>query len=705
MARLGIDKDFLREFAKLEKPIQDRVSEVFGKFEQDPHSGRNLEKINKARDDRFRSIRINQFWRGVVLAPESGDSYTLLKVLPHDDAYAWAQRRKASVNTATGRIEIRDSVAIDTTLPELSKMAQAAPELLFAGVKDSTLRRLGVDEQTCAFARALTSVIQLEAAKSFLPANQWDVLYGLAAGLSPEEVWAELGAVTVGQDYDPEDIDAAVARSTDRVVLVDGPDELMAVFEHPFALWRIYLHPAQRAVVERTYNGPARVTGGPGTGKTVVALHRAHQLARAGTGPVLVTTFTSTLSDSLSAGVKLLVDSPEVADRIEVLHVDKLAHRVFRERHGAPAMLRDSEEKALWATITRSLDAPFNEAFLGEEWRQVVLAQEVETAEQYLAAKRTGRGRRLGPKQKAQAWQAMWEFQKALRERNRWTHETVRVEAAQILQQQEATPYRHIVVDEAQDIDPMQWRLLRAAVSPASDDLFIAGDTHQRIYNSRVSLRDVGIHVTGRSSRLKINYRTTAEILSWSLGLLRGERIDDMDGGLDSIAGCRSEVHGMPPELCGYANREAELTALAETVQGWLNSGVAPSEIGIAARSNKVAGAVLEWLGADSIPLRALSGGKAADDAVSVGTMHRMKGLEFRCLAVVGVGEHQVPPTNAITPAEDDEPTHQHDLQRERCLLFVACTRAREELAVSWHGMPSPFLSAINSDLSPGRKG
>jgi superfamily I DNA/RNA helicase len=505
-----------------------------------------------------------------------------------------------------------------------------------------------------------------------------------------------LGAPATTEAYDPEDLDAAVARSTDRVVLVDGPEELMAVFRHPFALWQVYLHPLQRSVVDTSYSGSARVTGGPGTGKTVVALHRARRLAEAGEGQVLLTTFTSTLSESLSAGVKLLVESRAVADRIEVLHVDKLAHRIFREQHGPPALLRPADEKALWSSITKDLDAPFTEAFLSQEWRQVVLGQEVDSAEKYLAAKRTGRGRRLGPRQKAQVWQAVWEFEKDLCERNLWTHETVQVEAAKILRQQVAKPYRHVVVDEAQDLSPEQWRLLRAAAPVGADDLFIAGDTHQRIYNSRVSLRDVDIHVSGRSSKLKVNYRTTAEILSWSLGLLRGERIDDMDGGLDSIAGCRSEVHGRLPDLHGFSSRDIELQRLTETLRGWLASGVEPAEIGIATRSNQLASSILQTLRSESIPLHALANGQNGHDAISVGTMHRMKGLEFRCLAVVGVGTHLVPPASAITPIDEDESTHRQDLQRERCLLFVACTRAREQLSVSWHGAASPFLTAIN---------
>ncbi|WP_234401622.1 UvrD-helicase domain-containing protein, partial [Thermobifida halotolerans] len=578
-------------------------------------------------------------------------------------------------------------------LPHLERTARDAPARLFDHVGDADLRRLGVDEQTLAFARAITDPVQLDAAKAFLPPTQWDVLFGLAAGYSPEEVWEELGAaITAGERVDPDDIGAAVRRSRDRIVLVDGPEELMAVFAHPFALWRVYLHPVQRGVVEARYRGPARVTGGPGTGKTVVALHRAHHLAVHGEGRVLVTTFTSTLAESLRAGMRLLADSDDVADRVEVTHVDQLAHRVFREAHGAPALLDDRRERELWTSITRDLDVPFTPAFLAEEWRQVVLAQRVRSAQDYLAAKRTGRGRALGSRQRAQVWQAIWEFEAALRERGLWTHETVRVEAARILGERADKPYRHVVVDEAQDLSPEQWRLLRAAVPEGPDDLFFAADTHQRIYQHRVSLRDVGVNVTGRSARLRVNYRTTAEILAWSLELLRGERIDDMDGGLDSIAGCRSEVRGPAPTVRGFAARDAELRHLAETVRGWLDAGVAPDEIGVAVRFNRLAGEVVAALEAESVPARLLAGGRPAEDAVSVGTMHRMKGLEFRCLAVAGVSEGQIPATNAVTPEAEDEAAHRADLQRERCLLFVACTRARERLHVTWSREPSPFL-------------
>lgn len=698
MPTLAIDKGFITDLSKMEKAVAKRVAEVFDEFDAATHTGLHLEKIANARNPRFRSIRIDQAWRGIVLAPVTGDVYTLLKVLHHDDAYAWAQRSNVSVNSATGGIEIRDEAELDRQIPEREQAAKSAGTPIFAQIKDGELTRLGVDDKVLAFARTVTDPAQLDAAKSFLPETQWDVLFGLAAGYTPDEVWADLGAQILNEPVDTEDIDAAILRSNDRVVLVSGPDELMDVFAYPFATWRVYLHPTQRAVVDAAYNGPARVTGGPGTGKTVVALHRAHKLAKRGDGKVLVTTFTSTLSETLQSGLDMLVDDDKAESRIEVAHVDKIAHRVFRKAHGAPHLLGSEDEKALWSGLVGELGLNFTPVFLSEEWRQVVLARRISTADGYLAAKRTGRGRALVAAQRAQVWQAIWEFEQTLIQQGAWTHETVRREATRLLEDSLEKPFRHIVIDEAQDLSPDQWRLLRAAVAEEPDDIFIAGDTHQRIYDNRVSLREVGIKIAGRSSRLNINYRTTAEILGWSLGLLRGEPIDDMEGGLDSIAGCKSSVHGQAPKLIGYESAEAESKSIAAAIKAWIDNGIEPSEIGIALRTKWLTSKIESALRKAGIAYVDLAKATDDDDAVRVGTMHRVKGLEFRCVCVAGVSAQQVPAKNAVAPIEDDKQTHQQDLERERCLLFVACTRAREELLVTWHGEPSPFLTTLEKN-------
>lgn len=695
MAQLAIHRDFMLDFAKLDPPVQKRTVDLLTKFESTKNTGAHLEKIKNARNSRYRSVRIDDFWRGIVLAPESGDLYTLLKVLPHDDAYQWACRRSISVNQADHRIEIRDDDAMSEALRVYEASAVRTPTRLLAHVKDSDLTRLGIDETTFPFARALTDVDQLEAAKHYLPTTQWEVLYGLAAGYTPDEVWSHLGVdVPSGTAVDIADLDSAIHRSTDRVALVDGPDELMAAFADPFALWRIYLHPTQRALADAVFTGPARVTGGPGTGKTVVALHRARRLSERGEGKLLVTTFTANLASTMEDDFDILVDGKWSRSNVTFTHVDRYAHQVVSAEHGRLTILNQTEQTALWTDIAECLETGLSAAFLADEWRHVVLAQQLSTPTAYQEAKRPGRGKRLGPQQKIRAWAAISAFETELADTRRWTHETVAREAARLLADRFDKPYRHIIVDEAQDLSPDQWRMLRAAVPRARDDIFIAGDTHQRIYDNRVTFRDVGILVSGRSRRLPINYRTTAEILGWSLALLHGEQVDDMMEGLDSIAGCRSDVHGRTPIPIGFDSARAEIDHIIERVRDWVDRGIAPEEIGIAVRATWYGRRIekaLRTANLDAVLLdrnRHLSG-------IAVATMHRMKGLEFRCLIAGGVGAKQMPEAAAVTSAGEDEHKHRLDMQRERCLLFVACTRAREQLVVTWHGEPSEFLAHL----------
>jgi hypothetical protein len=209
-------------------------------------------------------------------------------------------------------------VAIEAALPQLSEQAGKASERLLGDVSDADLCCVGVDEQVLLLARALTTLDQLEATRGILPEPQYDVLLGLAMGMTPEDVWAEVAGIQVeaGQ-YDPEDVTAAIERSPKQVVLVEGSDELMVVFSYPFALWRVYLHTLQQRMAYRSFNGLARVTGGPGTGKTVVALHHAKYFAerKSGDRSVLVTSFTKTLTASLEDGLRMLIDEEDVLRR------------------------------------------------------------------------------------------------------------------------------------------------------------------------------------------------------------------------------------------------------------------------------------------------------------------------------------------------------------------------------------------------------
>ncbi|MGV9530191.1 UvrD-helicase domain-containing protein [Streptomyces cellulosae] len=710
MPRLAFAQSFWDGYETLEKPVRAGVRKAMAKFqalsaaELNADKGLHLESVENARDKRMRTIRITDFWRGVVLAPDDGsDVFLLVNVLPHDDAYTWAAKRLYSANSATRALEVRNAVALDELTPVYETAARTAPQLLFEHLSDGTLRELGIDDQVLRAARSLANKAQLEAFSTLLPEDQLEVLQYLAEGFSPEDVYRDVVAVRRPADAPAEpveDLATVIANTPARIRLVTGPEELEEALDKPFAAWRVFLHPSQRRVAYRTsFGGPVQVTGGPGTGKTVAALHRVkHLLGRSDDNRVLLTTYTNALAAGLREMLGLLLDEDvELLARVDVTTVDAFANGVARAGSAAaPKPVGDRDQRQLWEKVVKQIGLPFNARFLAQEYRHVVLGQDLRDLDSYLAASRRGRGTGLGPARRREVWRGVERFEQLLRDRGETTHLGICARAADLLAEGPA-PYAHVVVDEAQDLHPAQWRVLRAAVAPGPDDLFITGDPHQRIYDSRVSLGSLGIATAGRSFRLRVNYRSTEEILAWSARLLAPVTVDALEGeGTDSLAGYRSLLHGGRPQARGYATRQEETEALVDRVRELLDEGLAPHEIGVCARFNLSLDAAEEKLKAAGIPVLRVKGQTSQSvEGVRLATMHAMKGLEFRAVSVLGAGEGAVPFAREITPREADAPQHEADLLRERCLLFVACTRAREALSVTWSGAASPFLEHV----------
>ena len=562
MARLAISKDFLTEYVRLDKRVQRSVDQAIATFARHPHPAQYLETSQHPQNDQLRIMPLDGPWRGIVLAPATGDTYCLVTVLPHDMADAY----------------------------------------------------------------------------------------------------------------------------------VSSPEGLQLILAQPFGTWRTFLHPDQRQTAYHPgYSGSAQVTGGPGTGKTVTVLHRAAFLAERSAAPILVTTFAGNLAEALQAQLGLLIPDPRIREKIEVLNVDRLAYRIVRQARGTPVIADERTLRSRWAKAAANTGPTFTPAFLKNEWEQVILAQDLHTERAYLTCARTGRRRPLTKAQRSQVWQATQQVTAELEAAGQATHLQLANEATRLLRQAGTLAYRHILVDEAQDLHPSQWRLLRAAVAPGPDDLFIAADPHQRVYDNRVSLISLGISVRGRSRRLSLNYRTTQEILAWAVPLLGTDPVTGLDGEVDSLIGYRSPVHGPRPQQRLTVSRAEEFSLLTERIGSWLSDGIEPHAIGVAARSAALVREAREALRLAGIETVSLNG-RGDTKAVRAGTMHAMKGLEFQAVAVIGVEQGLVPEPAAVTPPTEDAATHALDLQRERCVLFVACTRARDHLYVSGTGQPSIFL-------------
>ncbi|MGW2339080.1 UvrD-helicase domain-containing protein [Streptomyces sp. NPDC001661] len=712
MPQIAITSTFWEGVDRLDKPARARVHKAMAKFQAmtvpqlHADKGLHLESVVSSRDPRMRTIRVDDNLRIVLLAPDDGsDLFVLVHVVPHDKAYAWARRRLYTVNTVTRCLEVRDLTAMEQITPMFEKEAAAAPTFLFAPWSDTLLRDLGVDEVTLRAARTITGKGQLEAFGSLMPEDQFEALWLLAEGYEPADIYRDLVAPRQKEAADAgetgDDLAAAVTRTRSRIALVTGPDELEDILAKPFDAWRIFLHPTQRRIAYRpSYAGPAQITGGPGTGKTVVALHRVkHLLGRAPHSRILLTTYTGALARSLRAGLALLLDhDEELLARVDVTTVDAVATRTVRKVRDNPGRpLSGKDERTRWNRLARRRGLPWNGAFLAQEYRHVILAQNLRDEDTYLACERHGRGSALRRAQRSQVWQAVAEFEADLKSERAHTWLQLCAEATRLLADEGragTAAYDHVVVDEAQDLHPAQWRLLRALVPAGPDDLFITGDPHQRIYDSRVSLRSLGIPVTGRSGRLRINYRSTEEILRWSRALLDGAPVTDLAGdGDDTLAGYRSLLHGASPSCTGHEGEAAEADAVVARVQDWLDAGVAAADIAVCARFNNLMDKLAERLERARIPVvRVRDGEQQGAAGVRLSTLHSMKGLEYRCVAVAGVTAGAFPFAPAVTDATVDHLQHATDLAAERCLLFVACTRAREALSVTYHGAPSEFL-------------
>lgn len=711
MTTLAVSKDLFARYGRLDPSARTRVEELAVKCQQltmkelRDSKGLHLEPYSNQRDPRARTIRLGDNHRGIVMLPDRAEMIVLVDVLPHEEADRWMLRNEFRVNEATGALEVVDVSSMGDLLAETAAAPPAddtAP--LYAHRSDKEFAQLGVDASLLPLLRVVQNEDQLEPLLAVVPQGQADALIMLTGSESTDLLYAALVGQEAPEGVDTEDLAAAVTAPASRSQfhVIESQTELAEMLAKPLAVWRTYLHPTQHdAAYKPTYNGPARITGGAGTGKTVVAIHRAKALADALDSTargkqILFTTFTRNLAQSIELDLVALGGS-DLIEHVEVLNVDRVAHQVVTDAEGAaPGIIDQDRLKELWQTAIDEIGVDLPVTFLLQEWEQVVLAQGIESRDGYFTASRAGRGTPLDRKGRARVWKVIEAATGEMARRRQRTFLQIASDAAGYLANSAVKPYRHVVVDEAQDLHEAQWRLLRAAVAPDINDMFIVGDSHQRIYDRRSSLSKVGIEVRGRSRRLRINYRTTHEILRWSLAVLGEGDFDDLDTGTDTRdrAGYHSFLHGSPPTVAGFDTAGDMASGLTEQIERWIHDGVEPSEIGVAARAQGAFSAIELALRDAGVRCFRLGRDLKVGEGVALGTMHRMKGLEYRCMAVVAVGADQVPSPQALAAAAGDAAEVALETRRERCLLYVACTRAREDLWVGFVGQPSPFIAA-----------
>lgn len=712
MPTLAVFDDFLRAFAGLSRAAQRKVRDLHRRLAAQPAAPlAQLSRPEGARDPHVRISPAGPDCQVVLLHPEASDLFVWLWVGPPTEALEWACQRTFSVHPSTGALQVFDMQRLTSYLrglrdaadsPLASKSPARAPKPLFAGSSTEELMAVGVPEVLLPAVRALREPTDLWELCFHLPAEAAEALTKLATGAGPAEVLAQAAPLPAVPPV-PDDLESALARpdTRRRFAVVRGPSELEAVLEAPLARWRLFLHPSQQQLVLGPQPGPALVLGGAGTGKTVVAMHRARHLARdvfPGPGDrVLFTTFTANLAQNLRDLMQGFCGD-EMA-RIDVVHLHAWAQHYARA-HGLGLQVADEmQTREAWdeALAAEPGPLPWDRAFFESEWRHVVLAGEIASLKGYLQARRGGRGSPLSRDDREAVWRVMERHGERLSARGlvEWP-DLLRAVRRHVEGRQGAPLYRAAVIDESQDFGPDELRLIRALVPPGLDDLFLAGDSHQRIYGRPLVLSRLGIDVRRRIFRLKLNYRTTEQIRHWAVDLLEGEPMDDLDGGGDDQLGYVSLLYGVPPEVCLFPDAGAEQRYLAGLLPELLRDH-APESICLVARSKATLAAVCEpALRASRAPFVRLEqqSDREAGPGVRVATMHRVKGLEFACVVVAGLTADEIPFRPPPYLWLDEQDRAEHDRQ-ERCLLFVAATRARDRLVLTAGGTPSPFLREV----------
>jgi mRNA-degrading endonuclease RelE of RelBE toxin-antitoxin system len=685
---------FTASLARLTGDEQKAVKTTAFDLQMNPvNPGMSLHKLDKAKDKNFWSVRVSGDIRLIV--HKTAGSLLLCYADHHDKAYDWAERRKLETHPKTGAaqlVEIRETVKeifvpvyvqSETVLP--AKPASRCP---FAATPDDELLGYGVPAEWLADVRRATE----------------DSLLALADRLPGEAAEALLEIATGGKPRVPEVVTATFSPfehpdAQRRFRVMNNVEELQRALDFPWEKWTVFLHPEQQQLVERAFNGPARVSGSAGTGKTIVALHRAVFLARKHPeSRVLLATFSETLAKALHTRLKrLLGNEPRLAERIEVHALDALGVRLFKLHLGKVEVATHAEVVNLLRTASQKVGGhKFTLPFLVSEWSEVVDAWQLRSWEEYRDVTRLGRKTRLPEPQRGVLWSIFEQAQSGLAAMNRLTMASLFARLSQALKLAKHPPFDFAVVDESQDLAVAHLKFFAALGTKYPDALFFAGDLGQRIFQPPFSWKSLGVDIRGRSRSLRVNYRTSHQIRSQADRLL-GPEVTDVDGNQESRADTVSVFNGPPPKVVILSNAEAETAEVAQWLQARQKNGIQPHEMGVFVRSLEQLDRATTAAMRAGIPFRIL------DDSVetlavhlSVGTMHLAKGLEFRAVVVMACDDEVIPLQSRIEAVGDDSDLKEV-YETERHLLYVACTRARDHLLVTSVDPGSEFLDDLRA--------
>lgn len=716
---VSFHENYHESLADLEAIDQKRLNDAFLQFKSDPdHPSLNFHPVKGAQKG-LMSVRASKELRVIVY--RRGSTFMWLFADHHDRAYERAERMKVVIDPRESLTIVGAPLSFDrddvvagagrstgerTGSHEPTQVDEKRP---LDHWTDSELESVGFDKTERQQLRALTSADQaLELFDDGWTEERVDFVLEVIEQ-TPEQV------LDPSLTADPEaEAEQRLRDAIERFGALAGlsplfdPEELERIASAPIEDWMLFLHPDQRTLADRSYNGPARVRGAAGTGKTVVALHRTASLAKRldpDEGGILVTTYINSLPPVLESLYERLPTAR--ADRVEFINVDKLAYRICTEAGHRPNLDPQGVSAALaaaWKSVVTP-DSPIDRAgltrgYMSDELCKVIKGRGITDLDTYLDVRRTGRRTQFGAALRTQAWELHEAWNAAMAKRGVEDFHDVVLRARDVARQRSEPTYRAAVVDEAQDLTLVALQLIRSLVNGPGPDrpdgLFLSGDGAQRIYAGGFTLRQAGVEVRGRTTVLGINYRNTQQIYDAAIAVSGTDEIEDLDEDYhreDEPAQLRRS--GAPVELLTAAGSDSECAWIVERIERILRDGdrVSPGDIAVCALTNRAAKAyrrALEPAGLSVQELKDYDG--HPNEHVKVGTHHRIKGLEFKVVFVPGLSEGEFPRARS-EGMDDTEYSDQVALQMSA--LFVAMTRARDRLVLSCVGSPSSVLAPV----------
>ena len=706
--KLAIHQKFFESYAQMPKSIQKACLSFLKKFKENATSSAiNYEPISTFKDPQLKTCRVNDAYRIIVRAPEIGNTYLILWVDHHDEAMAWAKNKVLNLNEHSNAIELFDLTELEVSADQLAQ--KQSKQRLFEAYSDDQLSALGISAPILTVVKLLNSDQALAEVQPLIPHHVYSYLCLLKDQKSYEEVYA------LAQDERGDSDERNVAQTIDDAlqlnqnkelfVVVTEDEELERYLNAPSEKWRIFLHSSQRSIVEARVKGSVRVLGGAGTGKTVVALHRVkwlieHSLQE--NQKLLFTTYTKTLTSDLKANLKLLL-SPAQLERVVITNVDQLVHDLMsvasplKVAYWQPnsAHLESKKLQEAWESSLKDKPTELSAEFMRMEWEQVILAQGINTQKAYLRVLRKGRGKALSASQRRAVWACFEIYMNKIVELKLLEPDMAMWELTRLALQGEVPfPYQAVVVDELQDMSTAALRLLRVLTPSGDNDLFLVGDGHQKIYPRPLSMSSTGIKIQGKghAHRLRINYRTTQEIHKRAMQVLQEGEVSDLDGQQNALSLYQSLTIGEVPVVHQggtQAERDQALKSwLTQSLQAPQSANVqeALRELCVVVRTNQQRELFFQKLtswGIEAVIVDSATVLSPELQGVRVMTAHRVKGLEFKGVALVDWSADYAPP---IADTSGDSEYSAQLKREERSLAYVAMSRARMSLFVSYVG-------------------